>query len=113
MCILLLPNCSEKRVKDYLANQSALIIDEKPDRDGRADRRASSNYKQNNPGEWDAVKADLLSNSCDILLVSPERLASEFNEFMASIPGNIGMLVVMKPIVYPIGDTIFVLIIAE
>ncbi len=49
----------------------------------------------NNPGEWDAVKADLLSNSCDILLVSPERLASrEFNEFLASIPGNIGMLVV-------------------
>lgn len=49
----------------------------------------------NNPEEWDAVKADLQSSKCDILLISPERLASsEFNEFLASIPGNIGMLVV-------------------
>ena len=49
----------------------------------------------NNPEEWDAVKADLQSNKCDILLISPERLASsEFNEFLASIPGNIGMLVI-------------------
>jgi ATP-dependent DNA helicase RecQ len=49
----------------------------------------------NNPEEWEVVKADLRSNKCDILLVSPERLASqEFNEFLASIPGNIGMLVV-------------------
>jgi len=49
----------------------------------------------NNPEEWDAVKTDLQSNKCDILLISPERLASsKFNEFLASIPGNIGMLVV-------------------
>jgi ATP-dependent DNA helicase RecQ len=55
----------------------------------------AATINSNNPEEWDAVKADLKSNNSDILLISPERLASrEFNEFLASIPGNIGMVVV-------------------
>jgi ATP-dependent DNA helicase RecQ len=55
----------------------------------------AATINSNNPEEWDAVKADLKSNNSDILLISLERLASrEFNEFLASIPGNIGMVVV-------------------
>ncbi len=49
-----------------------------------------------NTDEWDEVVAGLASNDIDVLLISPERLANDrFNtEFLPSIQGSIGLLVV-------------------
>ncbi len=49
-----------------------------------------------NTGEWDRVKADLLGNRVDILLISPERLANEefMTRFLLPVAGRIGLFVV-------------------
>ena len=49
-----------------------------------------------NPKDWARVRAELLGNRIDILLISPERLANEefMNEFLLPVAGRIGLFVV-------------------
>lgn len=49
-----------------------------------------------NPDEWDAIESALREDQCDLLLVSPERLANERfqREVVPSIPRGIGLFVV-------------------
>jgi ATP-dependent DNA helicase RecQ len=49
-----------------------------------------------NTDEWPAINAAIASDSCDILLVSPERLGNESfqEEVLPSLRGGIGLLVV-------------------
>ncbi|MDD3888833.1 MAG: RecQ family ATP-dependent DNA helicase [Syntrophomonadaceae bacterium] len=55
----------------------------------------AATINSSNPDEWDEIEAELQKNSCDILLITPEKLVSRgFNELLAGIPGNIGMVVV-------------------
>lgn len=49
-----------------------------------------------NRTEWETAKDALIQNKCDIILISPERLGSQFfnREFMSHISNNIGLFVV-------------------
>jgi len=49
-----------------------------------------------NPKDWARVRAELVGNRVDILLISPERLANEefMNEFLMPVAGRIGLFVV-------------------
>src|ERR1035437_7212361 len=49
-----------------------------------------------NRDQWDAAQAALRSGTCDVLLISPERLANEefVRETLPAIQGSIGLFVV-------------------
>ena len=49
-----------------------------------------------NPKEWDGIKAEILSDSADLLIVSPERLANDAfrEEILEPITDRIGLLVI-------------------
>jgi ATP-dependent DNA helicase RecQ len=57
----------------------------------RADTINSTNRK-----EWARVKADLLANRVDMLLISPERLANESLMNKLLVAGRIGLFVVVE-----------------
>ena len=49
-----------------------------------------------NPREWEGIKAEILSDSADLLIVSPERLANDAfrEEILEPITDRIGLLVI-------------------
>ena len=49
-----------------------------------------------NQEEWETVRAQMLANEVDVLLISPERLANEafMNRFLMPVAGSIGLLVI-------------------
>jgi ATP-dependent DNA helicase RecQ len=56
----------------------------------------AATFHSGNRDEWDAVERALSHETCDILLVSPERLSNEHfvNDVLPAIKGRVGMFVV-------------------
>lgn len=55
----------------------------------------AATINSSNRGEWDAVESSLASGGCDVVLISPERLANpRFQSVLATLAGRIGLFVV-------------------
>lgn len=78
-------------VSPLLALMRNQILDAERDLDLRAETINSTNED-----EWESIKRDVVAGRCDLLLVSPERLANaEFrSDVLDELEGGFGMLVV-------------------